>query len=268
MTNRVHTLVVDDEPEARAGLCTLLARDAEIVVVGQARDGREAVSAIERLVPDLVLLDVQMPGLNGFDVLAEVGPETIPALVFVTAFDQFALKAFEVHALDYLLKPFTDERFFEAIARAKSRLGERAAGEQGGRLLALLDEYLGSATARDVSRSSPTQPLERFFVRSGDEVSFVAVDDVDWLQADGYCTLLHCGDTSHLVRGNIGSLETRLDPTRFARIHRSAIVNLKRVRALKDWFHGDCLLILENGAELRVAKKHRKYVEALLERLP
>jgi len=265
---RIRTLIVDDELNARKGIRTLLARDPEMEVVGECGDGRAAVEGIERLAPDLVLLDVQMPHRNGFEVLEALDLERPPILIFITAWDNYALRAFEVSALDYLLKPFSDERFYRALARAKSQHRERRTAEFSQQLLSLMEHY---RSAGQVNSNAPVpqgvEPLRRFFIKSDGEINFVPAEEVDWLEAVGYYTKIHAGRRSYLLRGNLGQIESRLDPKEFARIHRSTVVNLSRVRRLKDLFHGGCLVVLLDGTELKVSRRYRRRLETLLERL-
>lgn len=265
---RIRALIVDDELNARKGIRTLLARDPEMEVVGECGDGRAAVESIERLTPDLVLLDVQMPHKNGFEVLEAIDLERPPILIFITAWDSYALKAFEVSALDYLLKPFSDERFYQALERAKCHHQERRAREFSQSLLALLEHHRQEGELKAEPRASQDEgPLRRFFIKSDGEVNFVPVEEVDWLEAVGYYSKIHAGRKSYLLRGNLGSIESRLDPTNFARIHRSTVVNLKRVRRLKDLFRGGCLVVLLDGVELQVSRRYRRRLETLLEHL-
>lgn len=265
---RIRALIVDDEVNARQGIRTLLARDAEMEVVGECGDGCAAIESIERLAPDLILLDVQMPHKNGFEVLEAIDLERPPILIFITAWDSYALKAFEVSALDYLLKPFSDERFYQALERAKSQHRERRAQEFSRQLLALLEHHRREEQVKDVATLPPgAEPLRRFFIKQGGEINFVPAEEVDWLEAVGYYTKIHAGRKSYLLRGNLGSLEARLDPREFARIHRSTVVNLNRVRRLKDWFNGECLVELLDGTELKVSRRHRRRLETLLESL-
>jgi two-component system LytT family response regulator len=269
---RIRALVVDDEANARKGIRTLLARDPEVEVVGECADGRAAIESIERLAPDLVLLDVQMPHKSGFEVVEAIDVTRPPILIFITAWDSYALKAFEVSALDYLLKPFSDERFYQALERAKGQHRDRRAAEFGGRLLALLEHQRRGEQVEEKVQAEPdaapdAMPLKRFFIKSGGQINFVPVEEVDWLEAVGYYTKIHAGRKSYLLRGNLGSIEARLDPKEFARIHRSTVVNLNRVRRLKDLFRGGCLVVLPDGAELKVSRRYRRHLEALLESL-
>jgi two-component system LytT family response regulator len=265
---RIRALIVDDELNARKGIRTLLARDPEMEVVGECADGRAAVESIGRLAPDLVLLDVQMPHKNGFEVVEAIDLERPPILIFITAWDSYALKAFEVSALDYLLKPFSDERFYQALERAKGRRRERREQEFGQSLLALLEHHRQEGRPEAAPTAPQGEgPLRRFFIKSDGEVNFVPVEEVDWLEAVGYYSRIHAGRKSYLLRGNLGQIEARLDPKDFARIHRSTVVNLNRVRRLKELFHGGCLVVLLDGVELKVSRRYRRRLETLLERL-
>jgi two-component system LytT family response regulator len=250
---RIRTLLVDDEPLARQRLRGLLADHADIELVGECSDGQQAVAAVQRLKPDLLFLDVQMPELDGFGVLEALAGALPPVVIFVTAHDRFAVKAFEVHALDYLLKPFDKDRFGAALARAKGqvRLGKSAAAED--RLMALLE----SAHQR-----RPT--LERLIVKSAGRVSFVRVQDVDWIEAAGNYVRLHVGKEEHLLRESLTGLEAKLDAKRFVRIHRSSIVNIDRIRELQPAFHGDYVVILDSGAELTLSRNCRDKLQECL----
>ena len=242
-------VIVDDEPLARETLRLLLARDPEIEIAGEA-SGPDAPPLIERTRPDILFLDVQMPEADGFEVLARVGPEAVPVVVFVTAYDHYALRAFEVCALDYLLKPFDDRRFAQTLARAKERARTRKRGEVDERLLALL-------------RGGPPH-LRRFAVRQREKIVFVRVEDVDWIEAADYYVSLHAGGKSHLIRETMAEVEQQLDPARFVRVHRSAIVNVERVRELHPLFRGDAVLVLEDGTQLKVSRARREELEKLI----
>ena len=277
----VRTLIVDDERMARKRLRTLLAADADIDVIGECTNGRDAVIAISERSPDLVFLDVQMPELDGFAVVYAVGVEQMPVTVFVTAFDQYALKAFEAHALDYLTKPFDRERFQTSLDRAKRQVHLRTASVAstpitapsatfpivsttttavvGARGNAALDERLVSLLAEIERRQ---QYAERLMVRSAGRVTFLRVDEVDWIEAAGNYVRLHVGRDAHLLHEGLAALATRLNPTRFARIHRSTIVNLDRVRELQPWFHGDAVAILRDGTRLQVSRTYREALGA------
>ncbi len=244
---KIRTLIVDDEPLARDRLDQLLQDEPEIEIVGKCGDGREAVAAIEKARPDLVFLDVQMPELDGFGVLEALGPGSMPVIVFVTAYDQFALRAFEVHAVDYLLKPFDRERFQKALRRAVEQVGNRAGGAILRRQSALLAGLQSS----------------QLVVRSGGQVVRVKLDEIDWIgSADNYAEL-HVGAKSHLLRETLGALETRLAPESFVRISRSAIVNKQRIKELRRLFYGGYELVLRDGTRLTLSRRHRDKLEQL-----
>lgn len=250
---KTRTLIVDDEPLARERLRQLLAGESDIELVGECADGREAVAAIRETSPDLVFLDVQMPELTGFEVLEQVRGGRLPAIVFVTAHDQFALKAFEVHALDYLLKPFDRDRFQTALRRALDHIRRNQAGELDQRLSALL---------RDLK--PPARTPDRLAVKSGGRVVLVRVDDIDWVEAADNYVELHVGAESHLHRETMADLEQMLPPARFMRISRSAIVNVDRIKELQPLFHGEYAVILRNGTRLTLSRSYREKLDQLL----
>ena len=248
-------LIVDDEPVARRRLRRLLREIADVEIAGESGDGRSAVSAIGALAPDLVLLDVQMPEMDGFEVLHAVGADRLPAIIFVTAFDRYALRAFEVHALDYLLKPVTGERLVEALGRARTRIAERRGAALDSRVLALLGDLA-------VSRRF----LSRLPVKLGGKLIVVDLADVDWIKAaDNYVTL-HVGSIAYLARETMSRLERELDPERFVRIHRSAIVQIDRIKELLPDFHGDFIVVLRDGTRVPLSRNYRGKVEQVLRR--
>ncbi len=259
MPEKIRTLIVDDEPLARRNLRVLLEKDSQIEILDECRNGREAVKAINALSPDLIFLDIQMPELDGFDVLARVGPEQIHAIIFVTAFDQYALKAFEVHALDYLLKPFDDERFAFALRRAKSQIEAREINRVSKRLLALLEERESLADS-----SAEKNYLTRLMIKASGRVVLLKVGEIDFIEADGNYAKLHVGRKAHLLREKMHDLEGRLDPAKFVRIHRSIIVNLDRIKELHPHFNGDYIVVLEDGRQLRLSRTRRENLEARL----
>jgi two-component system, LytTR family, response regulator len=257
MSPPIRVLVVDDEPIARSGMITLLARDPELSVVGECGDGLSAVSAIGELDPDLVLLDVQMPEADGFEVLRAIDAERMPVVIFVTAYDQFAVRAFEVNALDYLLKPFDDERFTAALERAKRALRQDSVSlaDLGRRVAGLLDQTAAGPSAR---------PLSRLIVKETGRAIFLSVDELDWIEAADYCVKLHVRGQTHLIRQSMQSFEGRLDPQRFFRVHRSALVNLDRVKEIQPLFKGEHVVILQDGTRLRLSRNRKDSLEALL----
>ncbi|MEZ5318964.1 MAG: LytTR family DNA-binding domain-containing protein [Vicinamibacterales bacterium] len=250
----LRAIIADDEPLARERLRSLLGEDTGVEVVAEARDGQEAVDAIRTHAPDLVFLDVQMPKLDGFEVIAAVGPDRMPPVVFVTAYDQHALRAFEVQALDYLLKPFDADRFQSALERVRRQVDSRESSDLGRRLLEL------------VSTLRPERPAraERLVVKSGGRLFFLRADEIDWIEAAGNYVRLHVGTDGHLLRETMTSIESRLDPDLFFRIHRSHIVNIERIKELQPWFNGEYVVILRNGTQLTLSRGYR---EKLQERL-
>jgi two-component system LytT family response regulator len=250
---KIRTLVVDDEPIARERILSLLEQESDVEVIGQCSDGVQAVSAINQHAPDLVFLDVQMPGTDGFGVIQNIGADRMPTVVFVTAYDEYALKAFEVHALDYLLKPFGRDRFQETLKHAREQLERRRAGDLGRRLLALVHDL------------KPEQPrLERLVVKSGGRVFFLRTDEIDWIEAAGNYVRLHLGEESHLFRETMNGMEGRLDSRRFVRIHRSRIVNTERIKELQPWFNGEYVVILRNGTRLTLSRGYREKLQEQL----
>lgn len=252
----IRTVLVDDEAPARSRLRHLLKDARDFVVVGEAANGRLAVEALRALQPELVFLDVQMPGLNGFQVCGEIGVDALPAVVFVTAYDRFALQAFEVHAVDYLLKPIDHERFARTLQLLRSRLRGRAPADPASpRLLALLSE---------LQRGRPG--VERLAIKVDGRVLFVRTAEIDWLEAEGNYVKLHLGAVSHLFRETLSALEADLPPDRFLRISRSAIVNLDAVKELQPLFYGDYAVMLRDGRQLTLSRNYRDRVERLIER--
>ena len=262
---KLKALIVDDEPLARRTIRNLLAEDPEVEVVGECGAGAEAVESIRRRPPDLLFLDIQMPGMDGFDVLSAVELERISAVIFVTAYDAYALKAFEVHALDYLLKPFTDERFREALTRAKSHVEMREARGLAESLRAFLRGRAGAEEESAVTTAAKKGGhLTRFMVKAGGRVIFVNPADVDWIEADNYYVKLHVGGRAHLLRLSMKELEERLDPKTFWRTHRSAIINLDRVKELHQHPSGEYVVVLRDGTELKLSRARRERLQELL----
>ena len=252
---KIRTLVVDDEPLARERLTSLLSAEQDIEIVGQCRDGEEAVTAIVDHSPDLVFLDVQMPAMNGFEVIDAVGPERMPLVIFVTAYDQHALRAFQVRALDYVLKPFDRERFQEALQRARAHIQRDETGDLGRRLLALV---------KDLRRDQPK--TDRLVVKSGGRLFFLRVDEIDWIEAAGNYVRLHVGTTSHLLRETMNAIEGRLDPEKFFRIHRSRIVNMERIQEMQPWLNGEYAVVLRTGTRLTLSRGYREKLQERLAR--
>ena len=252
--DKIRVVVADDEPLARRGVRQLLAPHCDMVVVGESRNGPETLEALREFSPDLLFLDVQMPEMDGFEVLRAQGADRMPAVVFVTAHDQFAVRAFEAHALDYLVKPLNVERFEAALARVRERLRLMQAAELASRLKALLADERGR---RDEAG------LERLVVATAGGELVIPVAEIDWIGADDYYARIHIGSKSHLLRESLTSLETRLDPRRFVRIHRSAIVQLDRIREVNPTVGGDGV-VLRDGSRVRVSRRKQASLDKLL----
>ena len=256
MVKTIRTVIADDEPLARQTIRTLLSADPQVYVVGEARNGAEALEAISKPGVDLLFLDIRMPGLNGFEVLEAAG-DTAPAIIFVTAYDEYAVEAFRAEALDYLLKPFEDARFYQVLARAKEHLETLEWSAVGRRLSGALQHQ------------PPTQdggPLNRIVIRSGNRISIVPARDLDWIESADNYVVLHVGAKSHLIRQTMQELISSLDPSRFLRVHRSAAINLDRVRELRIESHGEAMAVLETGAQVKVSRYRRQTLEEALTR--
>jgi two-component system LytT family response regulator len=272
---RLRVVVVDDEPHARATLRLLLARHPDVDLLAECGDGAEAVEVLRRERPNLVFLDVQMPEKDGFGVLAELDEEETPAVVFVTAYDAHALRAFEVRALDYLLKPFSDERFDRALERVRSELREHGLAELARRVHGLVSRGAELAEAAKPGEGAeglgaPASPAEggasRLLIPGTGRTLVVPVADIDWIEAEDYYVRVHTRGRAHLLRRSLADLERELDPARFVRVHRSALVNVDRVRQLRPLTKGDAVLELEGGRELRLSRTHRERLLRVLER--
>ena len=268
MTARVRALVVDDEAVARRRVTRMANDRGDVEIVGEAGGGNDALAAIEKLRPQLVFLDVQMPDMDGFGVLKNV-PD-LPAVIFVTAYDKYALRAFEACAVDYLLKPFETDRFNQAVDRAV-RWIRNESPEQEERLRQLLREVLQETTSSaqiatpssdEAGAPSETGRLDRFLVKRGGKSTLVRAEDVDWIESDGNYISLHVGPASHLVRSTLAACANRLDPKQFIRIHRRYIVNIDRVKEIQPWFGGDSILVLTNGHKLRLSRNFREQFHA------
>lgn len=254
---KIRTLIVDDEPLARERLSKLLEQEADIEVVGEAASGPEALKAIQELSPGLVFLDVQMPELDGFGVLARLTTEPKPAVIFVTAHDQFALRAFEVHAVDYLLKPFDRERFHTALRRALTHIRSQSSGELNQRLSALLSDL----------KPEP-KTAERIAIKSGGKVLFLKIEEIDWIEAADNYVSLHVGNESHLHRETLSALESQLPSGKFLRISRSTIVQVERIKELHPLFHGEYTVVLRNGARLTLSRSYRDKLHQWMGKIP
>lgn len=253
----IRVLLVDDEPLARAMLREMLQSDANVEIVAESCNGREAVEAIRTHAPDLVFLDVQMPEVGGFEVLASLEKSQIPHIIFVTAYDQYAVRAFDVHALDYLLKPFDQERFDVSWQRARAQILRDRSGGMDQRILALLEEM-----------KAGNNYLERLVIKASGRIYFLETNEIDWIEAEGNYVSVHSARKSHLLRETISSLESQLDPKKFVRVHRSSIVRLDRIKELQPWFHGEYRIILNDGTQLTLSRNHRDKLQEALGKLP
>jgi two-component system, LytTR family, response regulator len=262
----VTVLVADDEPLARRRILRLLRAEPGVEVVAECKGGRSAVEQIRARNPDLVFLDIQMPDLDGFGVIAEVGPEQMPSVVFVTAFDQYALRAFEVHAVDYLLKPFEADRFHNALVRARTNLSPRSEASYPGedRLRRLLAEVLGSGREGEPPAKTGPQFFERVAVKTDGATRILQIADVDWFETDGNYVRVHVGKSTYLIRSTANRLQEELDPRRFARIHRRFLVNIDRVVGLEPWFGGDAIVLMRDGSKLRLSRNYREGFLAMM----
>jgi two-component system, LytTR family, response regulator len=254
MKDRIRTIIVDDEPLARDGVRLHLEDAPDVEIVGEAGSGEEAVSLIETMRPDLMFLDVQMPGLDGFGVLEAVGPAAMPVTVFTTAYDQFAVRAFDAHAVDYILKPWDPGRFRKALDRARSSIAARRRSQIDDSLGSLLDEL-----------RSRTQYVERLVVRSGGRIVILRAAEIDWVEAASNYVRLHAGGRDYLLRETMTALEAKLNPADFVRIHRSTIVRVDRIRELEPLFQGDYVVILTDGTRLTSSRGYRERLQDLLQ---
>ena len=268
MNQALRVVVADDELLARQRIRRLLRRESDVRIVAECPDGAATVAAVLREAPDLLFLDVQMPELDGFAVLRALPPERVPVTVFVTAFDQYALQAFEAQALDYLLKPFTESRFRAAFERARALIDRSDAAERTAILKLLEQLRLEHRAIRRHMEASGAETSERILVREDGLLRVIPVGEVDYLEAARNHVRVHAGRAVHLLREPLSSLEARLDPGRFARIHRSTVVNLDRVTEIQPWFSGDCMVVLQGGAKLRLSRSYRHEFESRLRRPP
>lgn len=245
-------LIADDERLSRRRIRRLLALDPDCDVIGECANGAEAVATLEKVRPDILFLDIQMPELDGFEVIQALR-EAKPLVIFTSAYDEYAVRAFEVHAFDYLLKPFDGRRFLDSLTRAKDRIAQQRSGLPDDRVVELL---------RTISKQQRSP--DRIAIRNNGRVLFVKLADIDWIEASDNYVCLHCGKDTHVVRETMSELESRLDPAQFLRVHRSAIVNLDRIKELQPWFRGDYRVILRDGTELTLTRNHREKLEGRL----
>ena len=254
--NRIRTLVVDDEPLARRTLRLLLAQDDEVEIVGECRNGQEAVQRIKSDSPDLIFLDVQMPQMSGLDVVEAVGVEKMPVTIFVTAYDTYAVKAFEAEALDYLLKPFDDDRFRKTLRRAKTALRQSSTDRKPEQSFSHLPKS-GSVTTHQI-------PVSRLMLSANGKVVFLKAEDIDWIDAVDYYVKIYAQKKTYLQRETMDRLERKLDPQKFFRIHRSTIVNIDRVKEFRPSFNGNYLVLLHDGTTLKMSRRRRQQLKELL----
>jgi two-component system, LytTR family, response regulator len=261
----IRALIADDEPLARRGIRQLLEAHPDVIVAGECRNGRETVRALHTLQPDLVFLDVQMPQLDGFGVLRAFGAQRMPAVVFVTAYDEFAVRAFEAHALDYLVKPVSEARFAEALRHVRERLRSKQALELAQKLEALLAAAGGTREEGSAGVPSP-RPIRRIVVPTSNGEIVLDATEVDWIQAEDYYAAIYALGKRLLIRESLASLEERLDPASFVRVHRSAIVRLDRVRELRSSAFGEWSVVLRDGTRVPVSRRRREQVAAAIRR--
>jgi two-component system, LytTR family, response regulator len=252
-TKKLRVIIVDDEPPARNKIRELIKSEQDVEIVDECTNGREAVQSITSNSPDLVFLDIQMPELDGFGVIEAIGPEQFPAVIFVTAYDQYAVQAFEVHAIDYLLKPFDRQRFQTALNRVKDHLQSNRHDDLNQQLDSLLRQLKG-----------PKKQAERFVVKSGGRVFFLKNDEIDWIEAAGNYVRLHVGNETHLLRETMSAIQKKLDPALFIRIHRSTFVNIEKIKELQPWFHGEYVVIMRDGTQLTMSRSYRSNLPDLM----
>jgi two-component system LytT family response regulator len=265
----LRAVIVDDEPHAREGIQIRLKEYPNVKVVGESSSGPESVEMINTLKPDLLFLDIQMPGLNGFEVLQKINADSMPVVIFVTAYDKYAVKAFEYHALDYLLKPISDQRFREAMRIAISQLGRLNFERCADRLELLVSDYLRFSKEEPVlpqarSASNPVEFLSCLTIKLKGQVSIIPVHEIDWIESAGDYVYVHSNSRKLITRETLISLEQRMDPRKFVRVHRSAIVNVERIKSLKPNEHGDYEICLRSGDQLKLSRTYRKHFQKII----
>ena len=273
MNRKIRALVVDDETLAREALLVMLNDDPDIEVIAECRNGREAVTVIREQSPDVVFLDIQMPEMDGFQVVEEVGAMRMPVTVFVTAYDKHALRAFEAHALDYLLKPFDHDRFNTSLQRAKTFVRQQKLGEISESLFAMLrdlkikipGESPTDADNRKPERATQKEPIDRVVIKSGGRIYFLKIEEIDWVEGAGDNLSLHSGSQTHLIRETMGNFHAKLNQQKFLRIHRSTIVNIERIKDIRPLFKGEYVITLTSGIRLKASRGYRRELQALLD---
>jgi len=259
MTSKIRTLVVDDEPLAREGIVTMLALDSEVEVIGTCADGHSAVNAIRAQKPDLVFLDIQMPKRDGFEVLAELKREERPMVIFITAYDKYAIRAFELSAIDYLLKPFRDARFLAALAKAKKEIRQARSNDLGQKVEQLLGymQEMAAAKSPAVPAAKQTDSTDRVVLKTGSDILFLRTTDIIWVESQADFIKVHTTGAALLVRETLQSLEDRLDAAKFLRVHRSTLVNIEHVRKVTPALYGDYSILMSDNTKLRLSRKNR-----------
>lgn len=263
MPESYKTIIIDDEVLARKRLNSLLATQPDFELIEECANGVEALEAINSLQPDLIFLDIQMPDLDGFGVVRQLSPDNLPLIIFVTAYDQYALKAFEVHAVDYLLKPFDDDRFHAALDHVRAQLNRPVESTVNQKIFAMLAE-IQSGNQKNTSGHY----LKRIAVKSAGTIHFVRSEEIEWIEAAGIYIKLHCGKRTHLMRQTMQQIESQLNPAHFLRIHRSTIINIDAVKSLHPHDHGEYIVRLVNGAELKLSRNYRDRLDILLGNSP
>jgi len=267
---KIPTLIVDDEPLAREGVRLLLQKDADIDIIGECDNGRRAVKVLQTGAVSLLFLDVHMGDINGFEVLRHIHTDHLPVVVFITAFDQYALEAFRVHAVDYLLKPFSDEEFYESLKHVKQLVRQKKSIRLSDQLLALMQNYGGSHAIAGQAQALPSPDLpanspyvSRIPIYSASRIYFLKADHIDWIEAADYYLELHANNKVHVLRETMQNMEANLDPSKFVRIHRSTIVNIDLIQGLEPYFNGEYILVLKNGKKFKVSRGRREKLKAL-----
>lgn len=272
MNRKIRALIVDDESLAREALLVMLSDDSEIEVIAECRNGKEAVAAIHEQNPDIVFLDIQMPEMDGFQVIEEVGVKEMPVTIFVTAYDKHALRAFEAHALDYLLKPFDHDRFDTALQRAKNLVRQRKFGEIGENLFAMMQdvklktsESSSETDDKKIKSLSQKEPIDRVVIKSSGRIYFLKTEEIDWVEGAGDYLSLHSASGTHLIRETMGDFHAKLDSKKFLRIHRSTIVNIERIKDIRPLFKGEYIITLTSGKRLKSSRGYRHELQRLLD---
>jgi two-component system LytT family response regulator len=272
LNRTIRALIVDDESLAREALLVMLNDDPEIEVIAECRNGKEAVTAIREQSPDVVFLYIQMPEMDGFQVVEEVGAMRMPVTIFVTAYDKHALRAFEAHALDYLLKPFDHDRFNTALQRAKTFVRQQKLGEISESLFAMLQdmklktgESPSETDNRNPERAAHKEPIDRVVIKSGGRIYFLKIEEIDWVEGAGDYLSLHSGNQTHLIRETMGNFHAKLDSQKFLRIHRSTLVNIERIKDIQPLLKGDYIITLTSGIRLKASRGYRRELQALLD---